>query len=123
MPSEKNAMGSVSKQEEDTEKSNEQSVTLRTLSSTIQEASTASTNHTSAPLANVNKDKISVSDIRTKYLNSTGDAVSSATAGSLAESDSLEVETLCHKDMTSNVDVNRRLFPSFFYTYCVKNYI
>lgn len=104
MPSETNAMGSVSKQEEDTEKYNEQSVTLRTLDSTIQEISSTSTNHISTHVANVNSDKVSVSDIRTKHLNSTGDAVSSATSSSVAKSDSLDVETLCHKDMTSNID-------------------
>lgn len=104
MLSETNAMGSVSKQEQDTDKSNEQPVTLRTLSSTIQEASTASTNYTNTHVENVNSDKVSVSDIRTKYVNSTGDA-SSAIAGSLARSVSPEIETLCHEDMTRKVDI------------------
>ncbi|XP_019696537.1 E3 ubiquitin-protein ligase HECW2 isoform X2 [Harpegnathos saltator] len=102
MPSETNAMGSVSKQEDDAEKSNEQSVTLRTLNSTIQEVTNASTNHINTHVANVNRDNIPVSDIRTKHVHSTGNAVSLATASSIAKSDSLEVETLCHKDMTNS---------------------
>ncbi|XP_029667889.1 E3 ubiquitin-protein ligase HECW2 isoform X2 [Formica exsecta] len=89
MPSETNAMGSISKQKEDNEKSNEQSVTLMTLNSTSQESS-ISTKQVDADLANVNSDKVSTSDhqIRIKILNSTGDTLSSTS--SITTNDSLE---------------------------------
>lgn len=117
MPSEANAMGSVSKQEEDTEKSNEQSVTSRTSGSTNQEVSNAPTNHINAHVANINSSKVSVSDMRAKYLNLTEDAVSSATASSVVKSDSPEAEALCHEVMTSNVHIVHRLFPSSSHVY------
>lgn len=102
MPSETNAMGSISKQEEDTEKSNEESVTLLTLNSTSQESS-ISTKQVDADLANVNNDKVSTSDhIRIKFLNSTGDALSSTssiTTNDLLESICLQAQT------TGNISV------------------
>lgn len=103
MPSETNAMGSISKQKEDNEKSNEQSVTLMTLNSTSQESS-ISTKQVDADLANVNNDKVSTSDhqIRIKILNSTGDTLSSTS--SITTNDSLE--SVCPENkITGNISV------------------
>ncbi|XP_072743956.1 E3 ubiquitin-protein ligase HECW2 isoform X2 [Anoplolepis gracilipes] len=103
MPSETNAMGSISKQEEDTEKSNEQSVTLMTLDSTSQE-SNVSTKQVDTDLANVNSDKVSTSDhqIRIKNLNSTEDALSSTS--SITTNDLLE--NLCLQDKITETNTS-----------------
>lgn len=99
MPSETDAMDNVSKEEEDTEKSNEQSVALMTLNSTIQE----SAKHTDT-LANVNGDKVSTSDVRTKFFNSIEDTASTASDSSVTTNDLLEAENLCPQDKaTGNV--------------------
>lgn len=81
MPSKANDMDNISKQEEDTEKSNEHSVTLVTLNSTSQESSVC-TKQINADVANVYNDKVSTADhqIRIKILNSTGDALSSTSS-------------------------------------------
>lgn len=102
MPSETNAMGSISKQKEDNEKSNEQSITLMTLNSTSQESS-VSTKQLDTDLANVNSDKVSTSDhqIKIKILNSTGDTLSSTS--SITTNDSLE--SVCPKNkITGNIN-------------------
>lgn len=97
MPSETDAMDSVSKEEEDTEKSNEQSVALMTLNSTNQE----SVKHTDTHLANTNGDKVSTSDVRTKFFNSTEDTASTASDSSVTTNDLLEAENLCPQDKTT----------------------
>ncbi|KAL6428445.1 hypothetical protein ACFW04_008604 [Cataglyphis niger] len=95
MPSETNAMGSISKQKEDNEKSNEQSITLMTLNTTSQESS-VSTKQLDNDLANVNSDKVSTSDhqIKIKTLNSTEDTLSSTS--SITTNDSLD--SICPKN-------------------------
>lgn len=98
MPSETNAM---SKQEEDTDKSNEQSVTLMTLNSTNQE-SNVSAKRIDSHLANVNKcDEVRASDIRTKFLYATGDALSSSSGSSVTTNNLLQAESLCLQDKTA----------------------
>ncbi|KYM80562.1 E3 ubiquitin-protein ligase HECW2 [Atta colombica] len=77
MPSETDAMGSVFKEEENTEKSNEQSVSLMTLNSENKD-SIVSAKHIDTHLTNANGDKVSTSEVRTKFLNSTEDAVSTS---------------------------------------------
>lgn len=81
MPSETNAMDNISKQEEDTEKSNEHSVTLMTLNSTSDQESSLS-KQINADVANVYNGKVSTSDhqIRIKILNSTEDGLSSTSS-------------------------------------------
>lgn len=96
MPSETNAMDNISKQEEDTEKSNEHSVTLMTLNSTSGQESSLSTKQINADVANVYNGKVSTSDhqIRIKILNSTGDEFSSTS--SVTTNDLLE--NICLQD-------------------------
>ncbi|XP_025262878.1 E3 ubiquitin-protein ligase HECW2 isoform X1 [Camponotus floridanus] len=96
MPSETNAMDNISKQEEDTEKSNEHSVTLMTLNSTSGQESSLSTKQINADVANVYNGKVSTSDhqIRIKILNSTGDGLSSTS--SVTTNDLLE--NICLQD-------------------------
>ncbi|XP_012061726.1 PREDICTED: E3 ubiquitin-protein ligase HECW2 [Atta cephalotes] len=77
MPSETDAMGSVFKEEENTEKSNEQSVSLMTLNSENKD-SIVSAKHIDTHLTNANGDKVSTSEVRTKFLNSTEDTVSTS---------------------------------------------
>ena len=98
MPSETNVMNSVSKQEEDTEESNEQSIALMTLSSTNQDSS-ISTKHIDTHLANINSDKVSISNIRLKFLSSTDDLASS-TSSSAVTNDLSKAENLCFQDKT-----------------------
>ncbi|XP_029161373.1 E3 ubiquitin-protein ligase HECW2-like isoform X2 [Nylanderia fulva] len=109
MPSETNAMDSISKQEEDAEKSNEQSVTLMTLNSTSQESS-ITTKQVDADLANaVNSDKVSTSDhIKIKFLNSTGDALSSTS--SITTNDLLE--NICLQAQTTDSNNDNKNIPS-----------
>jgi len=96
MPSETNAMDNISKQEEDTEKSNEHSVTLMTLNSTSGQESSLSTKQINVDVANVYNGKVSTSDhqIRIKILNSTGDGFSSTS--SVTTNDLLE--NICRQD-------------------------
>lgn len=114
MPSETNVMGSVSKQEEDTEQSNE-SITL-TLNSTNQ-VSSIPTKQTNTHTASVNSDKVSISDIRNKFLNSTGNAVSLTSNNSTAKNDSLQAETLCSRDKTGL----SKTFQAFFTFHGIPN--
>ncbi|XP_071573577.1 E3 ubiquitin-protein ligase HECW2 [Temnothorax nylanderi] len=100
MPSETDAMGSVSKEEEDTE----QSVALMTLNSTTEESS-VSTKHIDTHLTNANSDKVSTSDVRTKFFNSTEDAGSTASDSSITTNDLLEAENLCPQDKTTDTSV------------------
>lgn len=95
MPSETNAMDNISKQEENTEKSNKHSVALMTLNSTSQESS-ISTKQLNTDVGNVYNDKVSTSDhqIRIKILNSTEDALSSTSC--VTTNDSLE--NICLQD-------------------------
>lgn len=92
-------MNSVSKQEEDTEESNEQSVALMTLSSANQESS-ISTKHVDNHLANINNDKVSISNIRIKFLTSTDDVASSTSNSSAVANNLLKAEGLCFQDKT-----------------------
>lgn len=80
-------MGSVLKQE-DTEKSNEHLVTLNTLSCTSQ----ASTTSTEVDIADINNEKVSISDMRTKFLNTIGDEVTSTSNNSDIKNDLQEPE-------------------------------
>ncbi|XP_012224447.1 E3 ubiquitin-protein ligase HECW2 isoform X2 [Linepithema humile] len=105
MPSETNVMNSVSKQEEDTEESNEQSVALMTLSSTNQESS-ISTKHVDNHLANINSDKVSISNIRIKFLTSTDDVASSTSNSCVVANNSLKAESLCFPDKTIGSEFN-----------------
>ncbi|XP_020280673.1 E3 ubiquitin-protein ligase HECW2 isoform X2 [Pseudomyrmex gracilis] len=100
MPSETNAM---SKQEEDTEKSNEQSVNLMTLNSTNQESNLAA-KHIDSHLSNTNKcDEVRASDLRTKFFYATGcDAVSSSSGCSVTTNNLLQAESLCLQDETAD---------------------
>lgn len=110
MPSETNAMGSVSKQEEDAEKSDE-SVALMTLNSMSQESSTP-VKHTNTHVTSVNR--VSIADIRSKFFDSTGDDTISSTSNiSVAKGDSFEAETSCSKDKTTG-NANRE-FPGCFF--------
>lgn len=85
-------MGSVSKDEEDTEKSNEQPVALITLNSVTQE-SNVSTKHINIHLTNANGDKVSTSNVRTKFLNLSEDAVSTTSNSSVMTNDLVETES------------------------------
>ncbi|KAL6257214.1 hypothetical protein P5V15_012141 [Pogonomyrmex californicus] len=104
MPSEADAMGSISKEEEDTDKSIEQSITLMTLNSTNQE-SNLSTKHVDTHVTNANSDRISMSEIRTKFLNSTEDTGSTTSDSSATTNDLLETENLCPSDKTTDTSI------------------
>lgn len=102
MPSEteETAGGSVSREEEDTERSNERSVALMTLNSANQD-SDVSAKHMDTRLANANGDRVSTSDVRAKFLNSTEDAVSTTSnSGSVTANNLLEAENLYPQDKT-----------------------
>ncbi|EGI64267.1 PREDICTED: E3 ubiquitin-protein ligase HECW2 isoform X1 [Acromyrmex echinatior] len=101
MPSETDAMGSVFKEEEDTEKSNEQPVSLMTLNSENKD-SIVSTKHIDTHLANANNDKVSTSDVRTKFLNSTEDAVSTTSDSFVTTINVLEAENLYPQSKTTD---------------------
>lgn len=114
MPSETDAMGSVSKEEEDTEKSNEQSVALMTLNSVTQE-SNVSAKDINIHLTNANGDKVSTSE--TKFL--TEDAVSSDS--SVTTNDLLEIKNSYLQDETTgNVNVEF-VFLIFTFLRVIKN--
>lgn len=103
MPSETDAMGSVSKEEEDTEKSNEPSVALITLNSMTQESNVPA-KHINIHLTNANGDKVSTSNVRTKFLNLSEDAAS--TTSSVTTNDLLETENSYLQDEnTGNVSI------------------
>lgn len=93
-------MGSVSKEEEDTERSNEQSVALMTLNSATQETS-VSAKHIDTHLANDNGDKVSTSDVRSKFFSSIEDTVSTTSDSSLTTNDFIEIENSCPQDKTT----------------------
>ncbi|KAL0099226.1 hypothetical protein PUN28_020063 [Cardiocondyla obscurior] len=100
MPSETNAMGSVSKEEEeDTEQSKEQSVALMTLNSATQDSSVSS-KHIDTHLANANGDKISSSDVRTKFFNLSEDTVMTTSDSSETTNDLDETEILSPQEKT-----------------------
>lgn len=103
MPSETGVMDSVSKEEEDTETSNEQSVALMTLNSAFQE-SDASAKHIDTHLMNANSNKVSMSDVTTKFL--VEDVVSTTSDSSIMTNDLFETENLCSQDKTTgNVSI------------------
>jgi len=97
MPSETGAMGSVSKEEDDTEKSNEQlrQTALMTLNS-FQESS-ASAKHIDTHL-NANSNMVSMSDVTTKFL---AENVVSTSDSSITTNDLCETENLCPQDKTT----------------------
>lgn len=110
MPSKANDMDNISKQEEDTEKSNEHSVTLMTLNSTSHQESSVCTKQINTDVANVYNDKVSASDhqIRIKILNSTGDALSSTS--SVMTNDILE--NIC-QDKITGIIYQRQTYKLF----------
>jgi len=97
MPFEADVIGNISKEEEDIEKSNEQSITL-TLNSANQD-SNVSVKHIDC-LANANGDRVSTSDIRTKFLNSTEDVLTTSDS-SVTKNDFFEAENLYPQDKTT----------------------
>lgn len=124
MPSETDAMGSVFKEEEDTEKSNEQPVSLMTLNSENKD-SIVSAKHIDTHLANANGDRVSTSDDRTKFLNSTDeDAVSTTSDSFVTTNNLLEAENLYSQSKTTgNVNINfvNNFKYSHFYQH-IKNF-
>ena len=114
MPSETDTMGSVFKEEEDTEKSNEQSVSLMTLNSENKD-SIVSAKHIDTHLTNANGDKVSTSDVRTKFLNSTEDAVSTSD-NFVTTINVLEAENLYPQSKTTG-NVNIKFVNNFNYSY------
>jgi len=95
MPFEADVLGNISKEEEAIEKSKEQSIT--TLNSANQD-STVSVNIDR--LTNANGDRVSTSDIRTKFFNST-ENVSTTSDSSVTKNDFLEAENLYPQDKTT----------------------
>jgi len=110
MPFEADVIGNVSKEEEDIEKSNEQSITL-TLNSANQD-SNVSVKHIDR-LANANDDRVSTSDIRTKFLNSTEDVLTTSDS-SVIKNDFFETENLYPQDKTTGQCRACKYFLYFF---------
>ncbi|XP_018406121.1 PREDICTED: E3 ubiquitin-protein ligase HECW2 [Cyphomyrmex costatus] len=96
MPSETDAMDSVFKEEEDSEKSNEQPVSLMTLNS---ENKDSIVKHIDPHLVNAN-DKVFTSNVRTKFLNSTEDTVLMTSDNYVTTNNLLEAENLYPQSKT-----------------------